>query len=186
MSLYKFKAWLTKFTNKTYQFCYLSILFFSLSFSINHAAAEQLTAPCQSAEHKQFDFWIGDWEVKDSSGKLVGHNSIFPILNGCALSENWTSAAGNNGVSYNFFDKSSKQWHQTWIDDSGSPLYLNGSYINNQMVLQGEQTNAQGSTSLHKITWTLLDDGRVSQYWQLSNDEGKTWNDIFLGFYNRK
>ena len=33
-------------------------------------------APCNEARFRQFDFWVGEWEVKDASGKVVGHNSV--------------------------------------------------------------------------------------------------------------
>jgi hypothetical protein len=47
--------------------------------------------PCAAAEHRQFDFWLGDWEVRDATGKLVGHNGIEAAHNGCALIEHWWS-----------------------------------------------------------------------------------------------
>ncbi len=138
---------------------------------------------CSSPEYRQFDFWIGDWEVKDANGKVVGFNKILPILDGCALSENWTSVNGNPGVSTNFYDKSTKQWHQTWIDNSGGSLYLNGKLIDGVMVLTDK---AENSDSIQKISWTLLDDGRVKQHWQSSKNKGETWADVFVGFYERK
>jgi hypothetical protein len=141
------------------------------------------TKSCSSPEYRQFDFWIGEWEVKDAKGKLLGHNKIFPILDGCALSENWTSAGGNPGVSTNFYDKSTKQWHQTWIDNNGGSLYLNGNLIDGVMVLT-DQTKS--SKTIQKISWTPLDDGRVKQHWEASKDQGKTWSDVFIGFYERK
>lgn len=32
--------------------------------------------PCCAAEHRQFDFRLGDWEVRDPAGKVVGRNRI--------------------------------------------------------------------------------------------------------------
>ena len=32
--------------------------------------------PCASAEHKQFDFWVGDWDVRSAAGQVLGHNRI--------------------------------------------------------------------------------------------------------------
>jgi hypothetical protein len=144
-----------------------------------------ITKVCSSAEQRQFDFWIGDWQVTDKDGKVLGGNHIFPILDGCALSENRTSARGNKGVSYNFYDKAKKQWHQTWIDASGGALYLNGGFSESKMVLQGQTPNKEGGYLLQKISWIALDDGRVKQHWQTSKDEGKTWQDAFVGYYKK-
>ncbi len=38
--------------------------------------------PKPRAESRQFDFWLGEWEVKDTKGNLVGHNRIESISNG--------------------------------------------------------------------------------------------------------
>ncbi|TQV86873.1 hypothetical protein [Aliikangiella coralliicola] len=142
--------------------------------------------PCTTDEYRQFDFWIGEWEVKNASGKTVGHNKIFPVMNGCALSENWTSARGNSGVSYNFYDQAEKKWHQTWVDQNGGVLYLDGSLDNNKMVLKGYRPDKEGKQVLHKISWTPMKDGRVKQHWQSSTDEGKAWTEVFVGFYSKK
>jgi len=160
--------------------------------------AEEVAPACQTTAHRQFDFWIGDWEVTDGDGKLVGYNLIKPILNGCALSENWTSVKGNPGVSYNFYDAAEKKWHQTWIDGSGGALYLdsrgqedgiqrkNHVWQQNKMQLHGSRPGKNGQSVLHQISWSLLPDGRVKQHWQSSPDQGATWQDLFVGFYQRR
>ena len=55
------------------------------------AEAQQAARPpaCTSAEHHQFDFWIGDWEVTLPNGKFAGTNRIDPILTGCVLRDCW-------------------------------------------------------------------------------------------------
>ena len=140
--------------------------------------------PCDSEEFRQFDFWIGQWEVRDKAGKIVGSNHIYPILDGCALSENWIGATGNPGVSYNFYDAAANKWHQTWISNGG-PLYLEGGLLDGKMVLSGYRPGKGDGADLHRITWTPLVDGRVRQHWQVSHDEGKSWHDVFVGFYVR-
>ena len=42
-------------------------------------------APCVASEYRQFDFWIGDWDVTVLNGKAAGTNLIKPILGGCVL-----------------------------------------------------------------------------------------------------
>lgn len=157
-----------------------------IGISIGGMALATPNKSCQKEEYRQFDFWIGEWDVYDAKDTLVGHNNIFPILNGCALSENWKSVKGNPGVSYNFYDAAEQKWHQTWVDQSGGTLYLDGGFKDNKMVLSGFRPNKEGGKVLHKITWTPLKDGRVKQHWQASENKGQNWTDVFVGFYKRK
>jgi len=170
--------------NLFFDACALILIGTILSLPISVQAEEQ--ASCSAKEYRQFDFWIGHWEVKDHKNTIVGTNKIFPIMNGCALSENWTGAGGNNGVSYNFYDQAEKEWHQTWIDQSGNPLYLNGQFENGAMVLSGYRPGKNGGPILHRIIWTPIEDGRVKQHWQRSTNKGKSWSDVFIGFYSKK
>ena len=150
------------------------------------AAPTKPPKACTAKEYRQFDFWLGQWEVKDNNAKVVGSSHIQSILAGCGLSESWTSASGNKGVSYNFYDNTVGQWHQTWIDAQGGALYLDGQFSDGKMVLQGKTPDKKGGFTLQKISWTLLPDKRVTQYWQTSSDDGKTWTDAFLGFYSKQ
>jgi hypothetical protein len=140
---------------------------------------------CDAPEHRQFDFWIGDWEVLDAEGKPQGTNRIESILDGCVLRESWEGAGGSVGHSFNTYDRTSGQWHQTWVDNGGSLLQLDGGLEEGAMVLRGTGVSRDGGDLLHSITWTPLDDGRVKQHWQMSRDGGETWTDAFVGFYGR-
>src|SRR5688572_30244911 len=81
---------------------------------------------CQSSEHRQFDFWVGDWVVRNPAGKEVGRNRIAKSHDGCVLHERWTSASPHRGESFNIYDAPRKVWHQTWVDNSGLLLVIEG------------------------------------------------------------
>jgi hypothetical protein len=146
----------------------------------------QRAAPCSAAEHRQFDFWIGEWEVKRPDGRVVGNNTIERTLGGCALVEQWVSTGASRGTSLNFYDAATKQWHQTWIDNSGQPLYLNGALREGRMVLESTGPDAQGRSVTQRVTWTPLDGGEVRQHWETSSDGGRSWTTAFDGRYGRK
>jgi hypothetical protein len=145
------------------------------------AAPAATPPPCQEPERRQFDFWLGDWEVATADGTVRGRNVIESIEGGCALRESYVTGRGYSGTSYNFFDPVRKLWHQTWIDNQGSPLYLDGNFEAGRMVLRGDL----GGT-LQRITWTPLADGRVRQLWESSTDGGSTWTTAFDGYYSRR
>ncbi|HEX9942867.1 MAG TPA: DUF1579 family protein [Thermoanaerobaculia bacterium] len=151
------------------------------------APAAPPPAPCSAPEHRQFDFWIGEWEVRDPKGELAGTNRIEKILNGCALQENWTGARGDKGTSFNIYDAPAKRWHQTWVSDNGLLLVLDGAFQDGKMVLSGERVPRQGGgLAKHRITWTPVDADHVRQHWEMSRDGGKTWGTVFDGTYTRK
>jgi hypothetical protein len=142
--------------------------------------------PCDTAEHHQFDFWLGNWQVTGKDGKPQGSNKVMTILDNCVVSENWQSAQGGFvGKSYNFYDQQLKQWHQTWTDNKGGILFLDGQLQGNVMILKGSRPGKNGTKVLHQISYTPLSDGRVEQKWLSSNDEGQSWQEAFLGYYQK-
>lgn len=145
-------------------------------------------APCSAPEHRQFDFWIGEWDVS-ADGQAAGTNSIRPVHGGCALHESWQGAGegGISGSSFNTWDRASGRWHQTWVDGSGTLLLLDGGLVDGSMVLQGSRParNGNGET-LHRITWTPNEDGSVRQLWEASQDDGGSWSVLFDGLYTRQ
>jgi hypothetical protein len=161
-----------------------------LSLGLNataFASTPPLPRPCFADEYRQFDFWLGEWEVDGGlDGKTpVGKSSITRIANGCALHENWRSLQGGDGQSLNVFEQSAGHWTQFWIGADGIVLRLTGGLENGAMVLSGELPMPNNKIQLQRITWTPLPDGRVSQRWQTSDDGGANWQTSFLGFYKK-
>lgn len=140
---------------------------------------------CDAAVRRQFDFWVGDWSVA-VGGKHAGDNRIDKILGGCALLENWTGGGGMSGKSLNFYDPVREQWHQTWVDDRGGSLALDGTFTGGSMVLSGTKQLKAGKATLNRITWTALPSNQVRQVWETSGDGGKSWTVAFDGLYTRK
>src|SRR5262249_27985056 len=47
--------------------------------------------PCMDdSVYRQFDFWVGDWNVYNKAGFKVGTSKIESILGKCVVLENWT------------------------------------------------------------------------------------------------
>ena len=141
------------------------------------AAQTPAPAPCTDAAYRQFDFWIGHWDVYAPNGSKVGENRIEAFGGGCGLLENWSGGSGVTGKSLNMYDATDKQWHQAWVDSSGSRLLLDGQFSDGKMVLA-----APGQ----RISWSVNPDGSVRQHWQSSTDGGKTWTTAFDGKYVKR
>ena len=158
--------------------------------SADQAKPSRPPPPCTSAEHRQFDFWLGEWEVFGPKDKVVGHSRIESILNGCVIAEHWTSGGNppgaGDGKSYNAYNAQTKQWEQFWVDAQGGRLILAGGLNNGSMVLEGKQPVADTKTGhfqRERITWTPNSDGSVRQLWESSTDDGATWTVAFDGSY---
>jgi len=136
-------------------------------------------------ESRQFDFWLGEWDVTTPDGKPAGESRIESMANGAGLLENWTGAGNYLGKSLNAYNLAKKQWQQFWVGTGGGVLELAGGIVEGNMVLVGEH-DVRGQHLTEKITWTPNADGSVRQHWEQSTDGGKTWTDAFDGLYRRK
>lgn len=151
------------------------------------AARAQTAAPCKSRpEHRQFDFWVGEWDVLNTQGRLAGTNSVQLILGDCVLLENWKGARGVEGKSFNVYNAAIGKWQQTWVDSAGNVLELAGEYGDGRMRFAGETPARGGGKTLHRLTFTRVSADRVRQLWEQSADGGKTWAVAFDGAYVRR
>lgn len=149
--------------------------------------ARRNTTPCEfKEEHRQFDFWIGDWDVFTPTGQQAGTNNIEKIVNGCVIYENWTSATGGVGKSFNFYDASDDKWHQLWVDGQGNVLRMSGTYKDGVLDYTGETPTEDGAARSERLRFFDLEGGLVRQLWEQSSDGGKTWTTAFDGEYRPK
>lgn len=158
-----------------------------LAGALTGAAAAQSggppPAPCAAAEHRQFDFWLGDWQV-EVPGKPTNKSRITRLFGACGIREEYWAGGGKyEGSSFNMYDAPRKVWHQTWVDNQGGLLALEGGLRGTSMVLEGKQPGPQGGEQTNRITWTPNADGTVRQHWEISSDAGKTWTSAFDGLY---
>lgn len=143
----------------------------------------------QQDEYRQFDFWVGEWDVvvNDSTRAAAGTNSIQPLHNGCVLEENWTSRGGGTGSSMNYYDGVTGKWNQLWIAASYVIDIEGGLSDDGAMVLEGEIRNfVSGTTAPFRGTWTPIEDGVVRQFFERQNPQTGAWAPWFDGLYLRK
>jgi len=154
-----------------------------LAAGMPESAMVEPVSPCSAPEHRQFDFWLGDWNVESAASPgTVSRNRITRVNDGCTLREEYSSPGGYAGTSLSFYDAARKIWHQTWIDNRGAALFLEGGMEGQSMVLATTADPQQAN----RITWTPLEDGRVRQHWESTADGGKTWMTVFDGYYSKR
>jgi hypothetical protein len=144
--------------------------------AMSPAATPPAPPGCASAEHRQFDFWVGDWRVAKPDGSFAGTNRITQEYGGCVIHEHYVTGKGYSGESLNIYDAARKVWHQTWVDNGGLLLTLEGRWDGKAMVLEGGG---------QRITWTPNADGSVRQLWE-SRDAKGGWTVAFDGKYTKQ
>jgi hypothetical protein len=135
---------------------------------------------CGSAEHRQFDFWLGDWDVYDvpDTTKVVARARISRMLGGCALREVYTQPDGMEGESFSLWDPTKGRWHQSWATNRGALLLLEGRFDGGRMVLVAPVWKPDGSSTQLRGTW--WPEGRnVRLKAERSTDGGKRWGPVF-------
>ncbi len=157
--------------------------FASLASDEAYQALVTRLTPCATEEYRQFDFWLGAWNVVGPQGQQLGTNTITETLDGCMLIENWTSASGGQeGMSINYYDRDVGTWTQIFRDNSGNIAQwptLEGNLVDGSMVLESSP-DAQPRT---RWIWTKQDDGRVRQMAESSSDGGETWTVVWDSYY---
>lgn len=77
--------------------------------------------PCSTDPlYRQFDFWLGEWDVVAPNGNHAGDSKISLILDSCIVLEEWTGNYGYAGKSFNSYNAKTKQWQQYWVDNGGT------------------------------------------------------------------
>jgi hypothetical protein len=150
------------------------------------AQPEGAPPPCSAGEHRQLDFWVGEWDVHLADGSKAGTNSVRKEQHNCVVVERWQSASGGGGMSINYLDRAEGNWVQVWNDPSGNQIDIRGGLTDEGMLLEGSiHYVANGTTLPFRGLWTPLPDGRVRQYFEQA-DDGGTWTPWFEGFYSRR
>ena len=153
------------------------------------AAHGQAPAPgCDTPQHRQMDFWIGDWDAEyvQNGVKARSRNRITKVLDGCAIFEEFSGAPGMglDGRSYSAYDRASNQWKQTWVDNSGADLDFVGSEVDGNRVFARE-FQRQGRTIKQRMVFRDVTRDAFKWLWQRSDDNGATWTTTWEIDYRR-
>jgi tetratricopeptide (TPR) repeat protein len=143
--------------------------------------------PCLTRkESRLFDFWVGEWDVKNAQGQPAGQSSVQRLLEGCTLYENWTDMQGAGGKSLNSYNTAVKQWQQFWTDQYARVTeYRESEWIDGSLRFTASQVMPQGPALMH-MTFTPINPDVVRQFGETSIDGGRTWTLTFDLYYYRK
>jgi hypothetical protein len=149
-------------------------------------AAVTPVAACASPEHRQFDFWIGDWDVAVHARTSLtseewvvarGRQRIESILGGCAISENFTAEGPKQpwaGRSFSSWQPTLGKWRQSWVDDSGGFIALTGGMEDGEMRLYGEPRTVKDVSFQMRMVFKDVTADSMRWEWQRSTDNWAT------------
>jgi len=172
-----------------------TLLFLTTVFDIPAAQAQQTSLPsssCSEPQQKQFDFWVGDWDLTwPAEGQMkAGHgaNSINRTLDRCVVEEHFSGgdSVSLRGMSVSTYDARSGKWKQTWVDNEGNYLDFVGEFKDGQMVLAREATRPDGAKIQQRMVWKNINAKELDWSWERSEDGGKTWQVVWSIHYKRK
>lgn len=152
------------------------------------ARGDSARSPCKyQADARRFDFWIGDWTVRNPAGQVVGTSSVQLIANDCGLLENWTDARGGSGKSLNAYNRATRSWQQFWVGSYGGVTeYRESTWSGATLVFIARGTRPDGSPLLQRLSFTPMSRDQVRQHGEISYDAGATWSTTYDFTYTRR
>jgi len=152
------------------------------------AAQPAVPPPCRSPEARQFDFWVGEWDLTWSdSGR--GENIITLELDSCVVEENFTTLGDDQpfrGNSVSVYNVKTGKWHQTWVDSRGGHYDLEGGMVGDRMILQCDARTAGGTPYLLRMVFANITGNALDWTWERSDDEGANWRELWKIHYARR
>lgn len=144
------------------------------------AVRPQRPAGCVSAESRQFDFWVGEWDVSPTgsqSGVTVAESSITLTDQGCVIIEHWRPFGGGHGHSINSYDATDRKWHQAWADANGTRTdYAGGLDSAGVMRFDHLGPASQGQPpGKRRMSFQRMDERTVRQWGEVFDEAKQTW-----------
>ncbi len=146
-------------------------------------------APFQDAagtdEQRQFDFWLGEWDLSWGDG-ATATNSIYLDFDGHVIVESFDGRPSLElqGTSLSTYDFDRRQWRQTWVDNQGSRFEFAGEFRDGEMELRAE-TDVGGRPALLRMRWFNVREDALDWAWERSDDGGRSWTPLWEVAYSR-
>jgi hypothetical protein len=153
------------------------------------AVLPQRPAGCTSAESRQFDFWLGEWDVSPSQSPVVVAESTITLHDqGCVILENWRPFRNAHGHSINSYDAAEGRWRQTWADASGTRTEYAGSVdADGVMRLDNLSPSPSGAPrARQRMNFQRVDANAVRQWGETFDAEQRAWTTTWSFTYRRR
>lgn len=124
---------------------------------------------CNSSNLKFFDFLVGNWNEKGTSGK----KTINKNLEGCGTQEIW-ELEGFNAVLLRSYDEQTKKWYLTFTAHNLTPQIWEGRLENGNWYFYRDW-ELNGKPRKSRTYWKKASNKSFERIVEQLNDDGKTW-----------
>jgi len=145
---------------------------------------------CSAAQAKQFDFWVGTWDVswQGASGPLKGTNTVTKQA-GCVIVEHFDGPLGGVqgyiGNSAAAWVPSLGKWTQLYIDTTGFTGTYVGGYEGSAFILY-RATAGGAIANTGRLVWKDITADQLIWTNDRSVDGGATWQIGLVITYTRR
>jgi hypothetical protein len=148
--------------------------------------------PCSTAEYRQLDFWVGEWNAEFAlPGGKTGHavNRITRDEYGdCVIAEHFEQKdIAYLGASFSMYDPAKKKWLQTWVDNGGAYISLIGGPVEGRPYsFELVTTEPKGPKKVYsRMIWQDVKPDSFTWRWQAKQSDG-SWADSWVINYTRR
>ena len=177
---------------------------FAPAFAIAQHAAIAAEATSASAETKQFDFLLGEWQLEvrpkvsglaamiHGTPKLVGTWKAWRVLDGLGIEDELrvVDASGNPlslTRALRVYAKDAARWQVGSIDAyHGRTSEGSGALRDGELRFEGHGTDAQGKTTLTRTRYFDITPDSFRMLQDRSIDNGQTWDEGVLAIDARR
>ena len=159
----------------------------------------QSTAECGGPQARAFDFWIGEWDIRQrilqedgTYVELPAKTSVSVALDGCALIEHWEGEVeffwegmqepeSLKGLSVRAYDPRETKWLIHWMDTRSRRFdvpYV-GEFVDGRGEFYRESETADG-TRVDRITFSDISPDSLSWSLYVSTDGRQSWTTVWM------
>lgn len=167
--------------------------------STTWSSSAQGSVRCGEPPARAFDFWVGDWNIRQQMLRedgtyleLPAKTSVSVALDGCALVEYWEGEVQffwegmekpemMKAISVRAYEPRTKKWHLHWMDTRSR--YFDTPYVGDFADSRGEfyreWTTPEG-TRVGRITFSNISRDSVSWSLAVSSDGRQSWTPMWM------
>jgi hypothetical protein len=161
-------------------YCSALAAVFVFAMSGFRASAE----PCESPQHHQLDFWLGEW-LDEASGERNFYR-VRKVAGGCGVEEVLIDGRDRStvlGEGLSGYDGAAKIWHQQWVDSGGQVFEYTGEpELGVGFVFK---TSPDSDGEIRRYRYLNITQAAIEADYYASRDGGVTWKFLWRGRFSR-
>jgi hypothetical protein len=147
------------------------------------AVRPQRPPACVQPEQRQFDFWVGEWDVSPTgSPVIVAESSITLADEDCVVIENWRPFRNGSAHSISMYDAQTRHWRQFYAG-AAVPLATYTGNLDSEGVLRFDVDNSAPRT---RMNYQRIDANTIRQWGEQFNETTREWSTQWDLTYRRR